>query len=129
MNKIILFLFLIIPCISHAQMNIYEKNTNYIISGILDYSNLAHTSSFDAEKRKDSELYEIFNTNIKQINQNYFLKDNQVTNDNVLNKIDEIISLRNNDIFIFYFAGHGILKETPEENVQTFVRMIRESFK
>ena len=25
--------------------------------------------------------------------------------------------------------GHGILKETPEENVQTFVRMIRESFK
>ena len=25
--------------------------------------------------------------------------------------------------------GHGILKETPEENVQTFERMIRESFK
>ena len=24
--------------------------------------------------------------------------------------------------------GHGILKETPEENVKTFVKMIREAF-
>ena len=24
--------------------------------------------------------------------------------------------------------GHGILKETPEENVKTFIKMIREAF-
>ena len=127
MKKIILFLFLIIPCISHAQMNIYEKNTNYIISGVLNYSNCADASSFDAEKRKDHELYEIFNSNFKQINQNYFLKDNQVTNENVLNKIDEIISLRNNDIFIFYFAGHGILKDGEPGMLMSDCTVIKKS--
>ncbi len=127
MNKIILFLILIIPCISNAQMNIYENNANYIISGVLDYSYCTDTTSFDEDKRKDYELYEIFNANFKQINQNYFLKDNQVTNENVLKKIDEIISLKNNNLFIFYFAGHGVLKDGEPGMLMSDCSVIKKS--
>ena len=37
-------------------MDILEKNTNIVLSGVLDYSSCENTISFESDKRKDYDL-------------------------------------------------------------------------
>lgn len=96
-------------------MNIFSKNTNIIIAGALDYSSCSEVDSFDQNKRKDYELFEILNSKFQNTKYSEFIKETEVTKKNVLNKINEALNLQENkDLFIFYFTGHGILSDTGE---------------
>lgn len=45
----------------------------------------------------------------------YFIKNSEAIRDNIISKLTEIASVANpQDIFIFYYAGHGVMSQTGE---------------
>ena len=96
-------------------MNILEKNTNIVLSGVLDYSSCENTISFESDKRKDYELYKTLISKFINTKYTVFLKESDVNKKNVLQKIYEALhNQESKDLFIFYFTGHGILSDNGE---------------
>ena len=96
-------------------MNILNRYTNLVIAGVLDYSSCENIISFNSENRKDYELYKTLISKFKNIKHSTFIKEKEVNKDNVLKKFYEAMYDQNNeDLFIFYFTGHGSLSENNE---------------
>jgi len=96
-------------------MNILEKNTNIVLTGVLDYSSCENIISFESDKRKDYELYKTLISKFINTKYTVFLKESDVNKKNVLQKIYEALhNQESKDLFIFYFTGHGILSDNGE---------------
>ena len=96
-------------------MKIFNRYTNLLISGVLDYSSCENTISFNSESRKDYELYKTLISKFKNIKYNKFIKEKDVNKDNFLKEFHEAMYNQNKeDLFIFYFTGHGSLSENYE---------------
>lgn len=96
-------------------MNILNRYTNLVIAGVLDYSSCENIISFNSENRKDLELYQTLISKFKNIKHSTFIKEKEVNRDNVLKKFYESMYDQNKeDLFIFYFTGHGSLSENNE---------------
>ena len=96
-------------------MNILNRYTNLVIAGVLDYSSCENIISFNSENRKDYELYKTLISKFKNIKHSTFIKEKEVNKDKVLKKFYEAMYDQNNeDLFIFYFTGHGSLSENNE---------------
>ena len=96
-------------------MDILEKNTNIVFSGVLDYSSCDNITSFESDKRKDYELYKTLISKFINTKYTVFLKESDVNKKNVLQKIYAALNNQESkDLFIFYFTGHGILSNNGE---------------
>ena len=96
-------------------MDILEKNTNIVLSGVLDYSSCDNITSFESDKRKDYELYKTLISKFINTKYTVFLKESDVNKKNVLQKIYAALNNQESkDLFIFYFTGHGILSNNGE---------------
>ena len=96
-------------------MNILEKNTNIVLTGVLDYSSCENTISFESDRRKDYELYKTLISKFINTKYTVFIKESDVNKKNVLQKIYEALhNQESKDLFIFYFTGHGILSDNGE---------------
>ena len=67
-------------------MDILGKNTNIVLSGVLDYSSCENTISFESDKRKDYELYKTLISKFINTKYTVFLKESDVNKKNVLTK-------------------------------------------
>ena len=96
-------------------MNILDKNTNSVLAGVLDYSSCDNITSFESDKRKDFDLYNTLISKFKNTKYTIFLKESDVNKKNFLQKIYEALhNQESEDLFIFYFTGHGILSNNGE---------------
>ncbi|MEZ4816442.1 MAG: caspase family protein [Flavobacteriaceae bacterium] len=87
-----------------------------LIIGIDEYQNSKYNLNYAvADATGFKESLESGLTNITSKTHVYFIKNNEAIRDNILSKIMEIASMANpQDIFIFYYAGHGVMSGTSE---------------
>ena len=56
-------------------MYILNKNTNIVLSGVLDYSSCDNTTSFESDKRKDFDLFKILISKFNNTKYSVFIKE------------------------------------------------------
>jgi len=87
----------------------------YIISvGINDYKNPSMNLNYAYSDSK-SIVAALYKSDKKLYNNiySYQLSNEQATREGILNSFEEVSKVaKSNDVFVFYFAGHGFLKET-----------------
>ena len=99
-------------------MYILNKNTNIVLSGVLDYSSVGNTISFETNKRKDFDLYNTLISKFNNTKYTVFIKESEVNKKNVLQKIFEALNNQvSDDLFIFYFTGHGHISANGEPSL------------
>ena len=109
------------PNISNAQSSILDhENISLVFVGVLDYSNCPE-DGWSKDLRKDQELFELINSKSKNIKYKEFLYDELATIKNVKQKISEaLMGQKEDDLFIFYFAGHGNISGMQMSDCEIF---------
>ncbi len=101
-----------------------KKPTLYLLSvGINEYKNASYNLSYCVNDMKS------FADTMQSISQAIFdhtkiitLKDSQASRENILMALDEISNLAQpEDVFVFYYAGHGVALDDEDGNVFFFV--------
>ena len=107
-----------------TSLNNAVRPNLYIFSiGINEYENTKYNLNYCVADM------ESFTDSLKQISQNLFgsvwikkLKNNEATKDNIKMVFDELSNLTQpNDVFVFYFAGHGIALENEANKEFYFI--------
>lgn len=102
------------------------KTDLFILSlGINEYQNKSYNLKYAKKDALDfSSSLENAASSIYENVYTFSLHDKKVTKDNLLSLVDEIASkIGPEDVFVFYYAGHGVMYENPTESNDFFLIM------
>jgi len=95
---------------TNFSSNTPTEKTYAVIVGALEWNDPS-LYSFEKKNRKDQELYELLKSNLVEEKNIVFLMDDQATLKNIQQSMKDILKKTTpGSHFIFYYAGHGMLK-------------------